>query len=359
MSASWEIRQGDALEQLRLLEAGSVQCCVTSPPYYQLRRYLPKESPESALELGHERTPEAYVDRMVAIFAEVWRVLRDDGTLWVNLGSTYSGSWGNQGRKVERGTQRPINGPMLQNLEAGHKDLGSGTGTPPPGYPAKCLIPIPWLFGVAMIADGWTLRADIIWHKVNGMPSSVQDRPTINHEYILFFSKQERYYSDFAAIAEPVTGRVAPGDVIGIGPKALNNNRSANFGMNHGTDSRRGWVQTETRNVRSVWAIPTEALDVDHYAAFPTELARRCIVAGSRQGDLVVDPFSGSGRCGIAALRAGRRYVGIELSPTYAALSRRQITNDAPLFNRPAEITQVAGMAVNHPALTLETLEVS
>lgn len=327
MTATWEIRQGDALAVLRMLETASVQVCVTSPPYYQLRRYLPTESMEAVHELGTESTPDEYIAKLVAVFGEVWRVLRDDGLLWVNLAPTYSGS--GKGAWATKDVQKEVYVP----------DPGEIPVRTPSGYPAKCQIPIPMLFTIAMIRAGWTFRADVIWWKLNGMPSSVTDRPTINHEYILFFSKQERYCSDFAAIAEPVTGRVAPGDVIGVGSRAMNNKRAVHFGMNHGTDDRVGWVQQETRNSRSVWAIPTEPLDLEHYAAFPVELPRRCIAASSREGDLVLDPFSGSGRSGIAALRLGRRFVGIELSPTYAAMSRQHIQNDAPLFNAPLEVT--------------------
>ena len=336
---SFEIRQGDVFDVLPLLEPGSVQTCVTSPPYWGLRDYgtatwdggdpacdhrapsrfdYPLNSRQTSnagsgsvqqyrggcgkcgakridVQIGLEATPEEYVERLVRVFREVRRVLRDDGTLWLNLGDSYAGSWKNQGRKEERGTQRPINGPMMQSFD-GHPAPESNAGVVPPGLKPKDLVGIPWRVTFALQADGWWLSSDIIWSKPNPMPESVTDRPTKAHEYLLFLlAKSERYFYDAAAIAEDATNRISG----------------------------------NTRN-KYVWTIASEPFPDAHFAVFPQALVEPCILAGSKPGDLVLDPFSGSGTVGVVALRLGRRFLGVELNPEYAAMARRRIAG--PLF---------------------------
>tara|TARA_Y100000310_G_C20637400_1_gene791938 strand:+ start:563 stop:1543 length:981 start_codon:yes stop_codon:yes gene_type:complete len=322
---AFHVYTGDVLDSLDVLESGSVDCCVTSPPYWGLRDY------GVTGQIGLEATPDEYVARMVEVFAEVRRVLRDDGTLWLNLGDSYAGSWGNQGRKEERGTQRPINGGMLTPVHDGrYPSKGSNTGACPPGLKPKDLIGIPWRVAFALQADGWYLRSDIIWHKPNPMPESVTDRPTRSHEYLFLLSKSQHYHYDHEAIKEPSAepGRIRRADPVG--------------GASHverGQHSRGGEVNgvTANRNRRSVWTIPTRPFKGAHFAVFPLELVSPCIQAGSREGGTVLDPFTGSGSTGVVAGRLFRDFVGIELNPEYAEMARRRIRDDMPLFREVRE----------------------
>lgn len=279
---TWDVLQGDALAILPTLPAESVQCVVTSPPYWQLRDYgVPSQ-------IGLEPTPEQYVDDLVAIFAEVRRVLRKDGTLWLNLGDSH----------VARPGQGAIFDTMTLNRAKrrprGHGRWGAGSKHAP-GLKPKDLVGIPWQVAFALRAAGWWLRAEIIWAKPNPMPESVTDRPTRAHEQVFLLSRSARYFYDADAVAEPATSR--------------------------------------SRNLRSIWTIPTEAFHDEHFATFPKRLVEPCVKAGSRPGDVVLDPFAGSGTTGLVALRLGRSFVGIELNPTYAEMARRRIEDDAPLFN--------------------------
>jgi len=386
---SWEIREGDCLESLRAMPAGSVQCCVTSPPYWGLRNYGHED------QLGMEETPDLFVANMVKVFAEVKRVLRDDGTLWLNIGDSYAGSWGNQGRKSERGTQRPINGEMLSPVhDSRYPDAGSNTGKIPEGadFKAKDLVGIPWLLAFALRADGWYLRSEIIWAKPNPMPESVTDRPTKAHEQVFLLTKSPRYFYDAPAIAEA--------SVIGAG--AVRNITPGDKGADASRcdGDRFGVVNDGTRNKRTVWSVPSAPFKGAHFATFPPKLIEPMILAGSPpkccgecgapwervverkpmvveptkkraewQGaddhartqvggtmtqapesktvgwqptcdhnddtgsSVVLDPFSGSGTTGMVALRHDRSYIGLELNPEYAELSRNRIRDDAPLLN--------------------------
>jgi len=289
----------DAAAGLRQLEAGSARCCVTSPPYFGLRDYGVEG------QIGLEDTPEQYVERLVEVFVEVRRVLADDGMLWLNLGDSYSGSWGNQGRKKGRGTQRPVNGPAIQQFDAYPQTIAN-TGRLVSGLKNKDLIGIPWLVAFALRADGWYLRSDIIWHKPNAMPSSVGDRCTSSHEYLFMLSKSRRYYLDAAAISEP----------------SVRSRRSI------------PWAG-DRRNRRDVWTIPVQPYSGAHFAVMPPALVEPCIQAGSEIGDLVIDPFAGAATVGVVARRLRRRFLGVELNPDFAALGRRRIEDDAPIFNRP------------------------
>ena len=278
---------GDALEVLRNLPDGSVDCCVTSPPYFGLRDY------GEAGQYGLEASPAEYVETMRALFAEVRRVLADDGTMWLNIGDSYGrGSrpiaQPPQGFESDRtGSRRPQDNTRSLNL------------------PAKNLLGIPWRTAFALQDDGWILRSDIIWSKPNGMPSSVADRVASKHEHFFMFSKSTQYWFDLDPIREPL-----------LHPDALN--RDIKFGGTKAEgDPERG------RNPGDVWTIATQPFSAAHFAVMPQALASRAIQAGCKPGGTVLDPFSGSGTTGLAAARHGRRYVGIDLSSDYLDLSLR------------------------------------
>jgi DNA modification methylase len=284
-SMRWKIIEGGALEELRKMPSRSVQCCVTSPPYWGLRDYGVDG------QLGLEPSPAEYVERLVEVFGEVRRVLADDGVLWLNLGDSYS-----------RSTVGHIK----------HKDL----------------VGIPWRVAFALQSDGWYLRSDIIWHKPNPMPESVRDRPTKAHEYVFLLTKQARYYYDNVAIKELSTsGERFHGGYAAASPDGTQ--RNIRNGR-HSQDNN----STLNRNRRDVWTVSTTPFSGAHFAVMPCKLVEPCIKAGSRLGDLILDPFSGSGTVGVVALRHGRSYVGLELNPEYAQMSRERIYDDAPLLNR-------------------------
>lgn len=301
---------GDATEVLRTLPDQSVDCCVTSPPYFGLRDYGTEG------QYGLEASPAEYVENMRALFAEVRRVLADDGTLWLNLGDSYSGSWGNQGRKADRGTQRPINKPMMQPvLDGRYGDTEArNTGAIKPGAPpAKNLMGIPWRVAFALQDDGWILRNEVIWSKPNAMPESVTDRLSTRHEHLFMFSKSKRYWFDLDPIREPhVSEPGREGSNCMRGQKAMRP-----VGPNSGAYSEGG------RNPGDVWTVATQPFPGSHFAVMPPELARRAIVAGCKPGGTVLDPFSGSGTTGMVANQSGRRYVGIDINADYLDLSLR------------------------------------
>lgn len=297
-----QVISGDTRTALRQLPANSVQCCVTSPPYWGLRRYLPEGHPLAAFEIGQEKTPQLFVKTMVKVFRQVWRVLRDDGTCFVNLGDSYAGG-------------------------------GNGGG----GLKPKDLAGIPWRVALALQADGWYLRQDIIWHKLNPMPESVTDRCTKSHEYIFLLTKSERYYYDADAIREPgldheddIRRQLQQSENAKSHPTEERNGirvrRSddlKNYGM--GVKGQEGLYGPRTthpggRNKRSVWSIPTFAYPDAHFATFPPDLIKPCIMAGSRPGDTVLDPFGGSGTTGEVSNGLGRNAILVELNPEYLPL---------------------------------------
>ena len=341
-----EILHGDCLSVLRSLPSESVYCCVTSPPYWGLRDY------GVAGQLGLEKTPEEYVGRMVDVFREVRRVLREDGVLWLNLGDSYAGSWGNQGRKEERGSQRPINGPMLQRFAkhapgcdmdedcsclAKYAQRDSHTGSWVNEHPTlkpKDLVGIPWRVAFALQADGWYLRSDIIWAKPNPMPESVTDRPTKSHEYLFLLAKSARYWYDAEAIAEAGAPKSAERYGYAFGG-AKSERLTAEEADGPGTRTHPiGRRQFDgTRNARSVWTIATQPYPEAHFATFPEEIPRRCIRAGCPVGGVVLDPFCGSGTTGAVAISEGREFVGIELNPAYVVLAEKRLRGaQPPLF---------------------------
>jgi DNA modification methylase len=308
------IHAGDVLDVLGQVEDESVQCVVTSPPYWGLRDY------GTVGQIGLERTPEEYVTKMVEVFREVRRTMRGDGTLWLNLGDSYfphNGSRGNvssEGGDTVRGRGNRYQ-PAPRFNECGLKE--------------KDLCGIPWRVAFALQTDGWWLRSDIIWSKPNPMPESVTDRPTKAHEYIFLLTKSARYYYDQDAVSEvalPHRGEVLENRDSGTG-KAR--------GMSGQADRQGNFVSSfdERRNARTVWTIPSQPFPEAHFATFPPTLPERCIKAGSKEGDTVLDPFCGAGTTGLVALRLDREFVGIELNPEYAEMAGRRIDCDAPLLN--------------------------
>lgn len=312
---SYRILTGDCLDGLRTLPAGSVQTCITSPPYYGLRDYGHEG------QIGLEETPEAYVAKMVEVFREVRRVLRDDGTLWLNIGDSYAGS--NKGIMADGSVvggpkQRTSQGTMLGAIPKTAKIEGCKP---------KDLIGIPWMLAFALRADGWYLRQDIIWHKPNPMPESVGDRCTKAHEYLFMLTKSQRYYFDADAIKEPAVSAAPAGNGF-----AGRQGGARDLPMAGGKGSAEPWQPVETRNRRSVWSITTKPFKGAHFAVMPEELVEPCVLAGSKAGDLVLDPFTGSGTVAVVSLRHDRAFVGCELNPVYVDIAERRIHDSAPLF---------------------------
>jgi DNA modification methylase len=289
------ILTGDALTTLRKLEPESVQCCVTSPPYWGLRNYgIPGQ-------LGAEKTPAEYIAKLVAIFGEVRRVLRADGTCWLNLGDTLINAKG-RAHGVD-----PKQSARRFGLRPNDVSV--------PGYKRKDIAGIPWRTAFALQDDGWYLRSDIVWNKPNAMPESVKDRPTRAHEYVFLLAKSLRYFYDEKAIEEPATR--------GYAGSTFTKGKTAAAGL--GRVSQLPRIEKATRHARSVWTIPTQPYKGAHFAVFPPELPRRCILAASRPGDVVLDPFAGSGTTLAVARQLGRDYIGVELNSEYRPLADGRI----------------------------------
>ena len=310
---------GDALEQLRRLPPESVHTCVTSPPYYNLRDY------GAAGQIGNEASVEEYLQTLVSVFREVRRVLRPDGTMWVNMGDSYAGS--GKGRMAD-GThydKKPSKSGNYGGTRNGHLKKTVAAGCKP-----KDLIGVPWQLAFALRADGWYLRQDIIWSKTNCMPESVRDRCTKSHEYIFLLSKSERYYFDAAAISEPVTStkgnaRTFRGGGAYTGGRAHDNSAQVER-ESHGNREN----QTGRRNKRDVWTVSTNGFRGAHFAVFPEKLIEPCILAGCPEGGTVLDPFAGSGTTGVVAKRLGRDFIGCEINPDYAQMAADRIAAATP-----------------------------
>lgn len=333
------VHVGDCRKILKTLPDASVQCCVTSPPYYGLRDYGHEG------QIGQEKTVYDFIEAMVEVFREVRRILKPDGVLWLNLGDSYA--------------RNPSRGVKFQGGNTAVKDRQTEEGNRGPAIPMglkeKDLIGVPWRVAFALQADGWYLRSDVIWNKANCMPESVTDRPTRSHEYMFLMSKNAQYFYDHEAIKEPCiydvdgTGTAArkaraegnklvPTEKVnGIRPGGYKN--SVNFdGKNKGAEKQRGhsrrhdgfngrWDEAEEagevtgmRNKRDVWTVAPANYPEAHFATYPPDLIKPCILAGSKPGDVVLDPFGGSGTTGMVALELGRKAVLIELNPEYAEL---------------------------------------
>ena len=357
------------MSMLSSLPDASVQCCVTSPPYFGLRDYgtatweggavgcdhvvgeirtglgmkalsekyrgggvkVSEPKPMTAKgecphcgairvdrQIGLEPTPHAYVARLVAVFREVRRVLRDDGTVWLNLGDSYAGSWGNAGgHNRGNGTQREITvGSVVKDQAERNGDFvpPAANGYAELGIKKKDLIGIPWRVAFALQEDGWWLRQDIVWAKPNPMPESVTDRCTKAHEYLFLLAKSERYHFDADAISEE--------SVKGAAGSSFNTGKTSLHQMGRSSDKER--LDGGRRNRRSVWTVATKPCSDAHFAVMPEALVEPCILAGSRSGDTVLDPFFGSGTVGRVAERLGRDWIGIDLNPDYLSIQQKR-----------------------------------
>ncbi|WP_205026425.1 DNA-methyltransferase [Cereibacter johrii] len=324
------ILPGDCLASMRTLPDCSVHTCVTSPPYFGLRSYLPDDHPDKALEIGLEETPDAFIARLVDLFREVRRVLRDDGTCWINIGDSYAGSWGAEGRRETEAAAGSWRGSQIAN----HPKRANRC---PPGLKVKDRMMIPARVALALQADGWWLRDEIVWHKPNPMPSSVTDRTTPAHEMIYMLTKSGRYSFDHEAIKEPAADERGPGNVRPVAaPPGERSGSNANV---RGSLHRIG--RREVRNRRSVWTVSTKPYAGAHYATFPPDLIEPCILAGAPVGGTVLDPFGGSGTTAGVALKHGRRAILCELNPDSIDLMHDRILSVAghtgDMFLRAAE----------------------
>jgi DNA modification methylase len=346
--------QGDWIERLREMADESVNCVVTSPPYWGLRDYGVEG------QLGAEPSPHEYIAKLVAGFTEIKRVLRGDGTVWLNLGDCYATGAGKVG-------DCPGGGEQGEKW----KTMGSMTAPnrmPIVGLKPKDLCMVPARAAIALQADGWWLRQEIVWAKPNGMPGSQDDRCTSAHESIYLLAKSRRYWADFDAIKTPpresTLVRLAQDVQAQAGSHRANGGAKTNGPMKavaRRTDKQRGhsrrhdgfndrWdamekseQQSQPAMMRDVWFVAPATFDGAHFAVMPEEIVRRCILAGCPQDGTVLDPFSGAGTTGLVATRLGRNFIGIELNPDYIEMSRRRIEQDAPLFNlveasNPAEV---------------------
>lgn len=294
----WAYQCGTIFEQIKLIPDNSIHCCVTSPPYFGLRNYQVEG------QVGLEQTPDEYVAKIVEVFREVRRVLRNDGTLWLNLGDSYASAWACSRRNVIG------NGSLEKGKREDRPNRLVG------GLKEKDLIGIPWMVAFALRADGWYLRQDIIWSKPGPMPESVRDRCTKSHEYVFLFSKSKKYYFDSNAIAEKAKGQ--------MGGKSFGKQKHESKGTGQQSRTYDRPIY-ETRNARSVWTISTRSYHGAHFAVMPKELARRCVKAGCCHDGIVFDPFLGSGTTMQVAIEEGRRCLGVELNPEYCKLIDRRM----------------------------------
>jgi DNA modification methylase len=375
MKVSAKILVGDNRQTLESLPDQSIQTVVTSPPYWGLRDYGTKSwtggdescehvkdssktkkfgneefnknrpsreatktkgyyyegtcglcgAVEEDLQIGLEQTPDEFIEQLCLVFDEVWRVLKDDGTIWVNLGDSYA---------------------AMRDSKASPDSLREGDGTAVPqaanrnpanlkaaGLKHKDLVGVPWRFAFAMQARGWYLRSDIIWHKPNPMPESVTDRPTKSHEYIFLMTKNARYYYDHKAILEPVSDVSLKRAEYGWDSDRPSTKNASMGGTGiHVEQMGTRFVNPEGRNKRTVWTITTKGYPEAHFATYPPDLILPCILAGSKEGDTVLDPFSGSGTTGEVSLKNNRNYIGLELNPEYAKISEKRITDAIGMF---------------------------
>ena len=330
------IINGDCISVLKSIDDKTINCCVTSPPYYQLRDY------GNSKQIGLEATPYEYIEKLVAVFREVKRVLKDDGTLWINIGDSYSGSGKGAAHYTDTvdGTKQASNSGLIgvDKIDSGYSD---------DIIKPKDLIGIPWMLAFALRADGWYLRQDIIWAKPNPMPESVKDRCTKSHEYIFLLSKSKNYYYDAESIAEQVADSSAerykqdienqkgservPGKTNGtmkaVLPRYGGKKYTENPDVFNRTKSGNAYEYRLLRNKRDVWNVSTKPYREAHFATFPKDLIDPCILAGCPVGGTVLDPFCGSGTTGEVATEHQRNFVGIELNERYCRMAENRIDN--------------------------------
>lgn len=330
------IYQGDTLESLRMLPDECIDMCVTSPPYYALRDYGVEG------QIGLEETPEAYIAKLTDVFSEVRRVLKPEGTLWLNIGDSYNGA--------KQGNTECVKHKCVETDTFAKKLWGVAK--------PKDLIGIPWMLAFSLRNEGWYLRQDIIWHKPNPMPESVTDRCTKSHEYIFLLSKSKNYYFNHEAIQEEATGYDGHNDTMMHGstkykddimPNSKPNTMSlkgherwkfknlADKGQQPNTmhERRALGMKDETypvRNKRSVWSVNTSPCKEAHFAVFPEKLIQPCILAGCHENGIVLDPFMGSGTTAVVARKLGRNYIGCELNPEYIKIIEKRLHNEVGLF---------------------------
>ena len=312
----YTIIEGDCIKGMATLPDGCVHTCVTSPPYWGLRDYGHDD------QIGAEKTPEEFVENMVDVFREVRRILRDDGTVWLNLGDSYARNGG--------GVESRMN--SIDKMGVGQKAtyLAGAMQTVnkvPFGLKSKDLVGIPWRVAFALQADGWYLRQDIIWHKPNPMPESVEDRCTKAHEYIFLLTKSQRYYYDNKAIAEELTYPNEKRRPLGSkGAWEIDGRKQRENG---GGSPYEGYPSK--RNKRSVWTVTTKPFKGAHFATFPKDLIEPCVLAGCPEGGTVLDPFTGSGTTCVVALNHNRCFIGTELNPDYIKIATDRIADEAPM----------------------------
>jgi len=298
------IIQGDALTRLKELPSESVDCCITSPPYFGLRDYGVEG------QIGLEESPEAYVSKLVEVFREVRRVLKDDGIMFLNLGDSYAGS-GKGGQSEEK---------RSENWQPQYGNKGKRYGLKP-----KDLIGIPWMVAFALRADGWYLRSDIIWHKPNCMPESCKDRPTKSHEYMFLLSKGKKYYYDAEAISEDAINTKMPGKNMRDTRETYGPQNGGNSGLRDLKQRYKSGDWPTKRNKRTVWTVATKPYSEAHFATFPPALIEPCILAGCPEGGICLDPFFGAGTTGLVAKKLGRHFIGIELNEAYIGMAQKRI----------------------------------
>lgn len=304
---------------LQTLETGSVQTCITSPPYWGLRDYGEDE------QLGMEQTPAEFVENLCKVFDEVWRVLADDGTLWLNLGDSYT--------SVHTGGKKSAKSTVGANHDGAQEIRQNKSNPKSYGLKDKDLVGIPWRVAFALQERGWYLRQDIIWAKPNPMPESVTDRCTKSHEYMFLLTKQPKYFFDHEAIKEKAKTEPQARDKNAEGYQA-DYTQGDRF-----SPGMRVFGADGMRNKRDVWTVNTSRFKGAHFATYPPELIEPCVLAGSREGDWVLDPFSGSGTTGVVALANGRNYVGCELNPEYAEISLNRIQDSVGMLGEVAVIS--------------------
>lgn len=346
------ILHGDCRTVLSSLEAESVNCCLTSPPYFGLRSYLPAAHPDKGLEIGLEQSPAEYVEALVNVFREVRRVLRKDGVLWVNIGDSYAS-----------GPSGSLIGSTLEGSQSGQIAFREVTKSKkvPDGLKSKDLIGIPWMLAFALRADGWWLRGDHVWGKPNGMPESTQDRPTRSHEYVFLLTKSATYWYDCEAVrtapkastitqlAKPYTGQSTKGheangvqDASDLKRRIVEKMRRSDKQRGHsrrhdGFNDRwdamdKSEQQIEGGNLRSIWWVSPAQYREGHFAVMPDQVAEICIRAGCPVGGTVLDPFSGAGTTSLVADRLGRNCIGIDLNQEFVAMGSARVRKDAGLF---------------------------